>query len=96
MAAGTTDNLRVVSRGFGLWKDKEKREGRRITFDALSEETGLAKMTLRRFLATDNSDVSGSPLASAAVIANYFDVGLGDLLTVERSAEGAGREAVAA
>ena len=78
-----------------MWKDKEKREGKRITFEALSEETGLAKMTLRRFLATEGGDVSGSPLASAAVIADYFGVGLGELLTVEHAGE-ADTRAVAA
>ena len=76
--------LRVMSNGFGLLKDKEKREGRRITFDTMTEETGLAKMTVRRFTAQDAGDVSGSPLAAAAVMAEYLSVGLGELLTVER------------
>lgn len=81
-------NLRVISNGFGLWKDKEKREGRRITLDTLSEETGLAKMTVRRFVSAQDGDVSGSPLASAAVFADYFGVDLGELLTVEKADAG--------
>jgi hypothetical protein len=78
--------LRVTSKAFGLWKDKEKREGRRITIDTVCEETRLAKMTVRRFIAAEGSDVSGSPLSSAAVMADYFRVGLEDLLTAEKTA----------
>ncbi len=76
--------LRVMSNGFGLLKDKEKREGRRITFDTMTAETNLAKMTVRRFTAQDAGDVSGSPLAAAAVMADYLGVSLGELLTVEK------------
>ena len=84
---GTKDRgLRVMSNGFGLLKDKEKREGRRITFDTMTAETGLAKMTARRFTAHDAGDVSGSPLSAAAVMADYLGVSLGDLLTVEKEA----------
>ena len=92
MAATKERGLRVVSRGFGLLKDKEKREGRRITFDTMTAETGLAKMTVRRFTAADAGDVSGSPVDAAAVMADYLGVGLGDLLDVQRDAgEGTGQ-----
>ena len=83
-AVKTDKGLRVLSTAFGLWKDKEKREGRRITIDTICEETGLAKMTVRRFVAKPDAEVSGSPLLSAAVLAQYFGVGLGDVLKVER------------
>ena len=72
--------LRVKACGFGLLKDKEKREGRRITFDELSDETGLAKMTVRRYV-TDG-DVTGSPLVAAVTMAQYFGVGIDDLLVI--------------
>ena len=83
-AVKSDKGLRVVSTAFGLWKDKEKREGRRITIDTICEETGLAKMTVRRYIAQQGAEVSGSPLLSAAIMADYFGVGLGDLLKVER------------
>ena len=87
MPATNVQGLTVRSKAFALWKDKEKREGRKITIDALAKETRLAKMTVRRFLATDG-DVSGSPLAAAAVLAVYFGTGLDDLLTVEKEETG--------
>ena len=86
MAGSKERGLRVMSNGFGLLKDKEKREGRRITFDTMTTETGLAKMTVRRFTAQDAGDVGGSPLEAAAVMADFLGVGLGELLTVEKDA----------
>jgi hypothetical protein len=72
---------RVVSKVFGLWKAREATEGRKITLEALTEEIGLAKMTVRRF-AEPNGDVSGSPLSSAAVFAAYFAVPLSDVIAL--------------
>ena len=74
--------LRVRSKAFGLWKDKEKREGRHITIDTICKETGLAKLTVRRFLAP-SEDVNGSRLDAAAVLADYFETGLETLLEVQ-------------
>ncbi len=87
MAGVKERGLAVTSNGFSLWKDKEKREGRRITIDTLVGETGLAKMTVRRFIAGGEADVSGSPVVAAAVMADYFGVGLGELLAVEKTPE---------
>lgn len=75
--------LRVRSHAFGLWKDKEKREGRDISLDAICRETGLAKLTARRFLVPKEEDVNGSRLDAAAVLAYYFGVGLDALVTIE-------------
>lgn len=82
MSARLTENSpRVVSKVFGLWKAREVAEGRKITLEALIEDIGLAKMTVRRF-AEPNGDVSGSPLSSAAVFASYFGVPLSDVVTL--------------
>lgn len=82
MSARITDKTpRVVSKVFGLWKAREVTEGRKITLEALIEEIGLAKMTVRRF-AEPNGDVSGSPLSSAAVFADYFRVPLSEVVAL--------------
>lgn len=82
--------VKVSSRGFSLWKQKEALEGR-ITIEKVIEETGLAKLTVRRFLARD-SDVSGSTMGSAAIMAKYLDSNLCDLVSVIE-ADNEGREA---
>jgi len=76
--------VRVRSRGHALWKEKEKREGKDITIDAVSKVTGLAKLTVRRFLVPTEQDVNGSSIVSAALLADYFGVGVGDLLEVQK------------
>lgn len=77
---------RVVSKVFWLWKAREAKDGRKITLEMLIEEIGLAKMTVRRFTEPDG-DVSGSPLSSAAIFAQYFGVSLGEIVTVAESTE---------
>jgi transcriptional regulator with XRE-family HTH domain len=84
MAVPKQTGLRVTSRGYDLRSDRDKKTGERVSLDRVAEETGLSKMTVRRFVADKNADVSGSPLLAAAVIAEYFGVGLGDLLTVKK------------
>jgi hypothetical protein len=75
--------VRVHSNAFTLWKAKEAREKRRIPIDTLIKETGLAKMTVRRFLSTER-DVSSAALSSAVILADYFGVPLADLISIER------------
>ncbi len=77
--------VKVTSQGFTLWKQKEAREGR-ITIEKVIEETGLAKLTVRRFLARAG-DVSGSTMGSAALMAMYLDTNLCDLISVEAAGE---------
>lgn len=86
-ALNNAKGLRVSSRAFDLLLDKQKQAGQRITIDSIARDTGLAKMTVRRFLSKE--DVTGSQIGAAALLADYFGVGLGDLLdiTVDRSSE---------
>jgi len=83
MAIPKDSGLRVVSKGYDLRSDRDKTTGARISIDKIAAETGLSKMTVRRFVADKDADVSGSPLVAAALVAGYFGVGLGDLLQVE-------------
>lgn len=89
MAMPKETGLSVRSRGYDLRSDREKATGKRVALDRIAEETGLSKMTVRRFIADKHADVSGSPLLAAAVMAQYFGVGLGELLLVETE-EGTG------
>ena len=83
MPAINVKDYRVLSNAFGLWKDKEKKEGRSISIDTIARETGLAKMTVRKFV-VGKEDVKGSPLAAAAALADYFGSNLDTLLAVEK------------
>lgn len=74
---------RVISLAFNLWKAKEAREERRITQEEIIEQTGLAKMTARRFL-EPRGDVSGSPLSTVAAFARYFGVSIGEVVDIDR------------
>ena len=85
--------VKVASQGFTLWKQKESREGR-ITIEKVIEETGLAKLTVRRFLAREG-DVSGSTMGSAAIMAKYLDTTLCDLVSVIEADEVAGEKEAA-
>lgn len=86
MAIPKETGLRVISRGYDLRMDKQKQDREKVSIDRIAEDTGLAKMTVRRFVAEADADISGSPLLAAAVIAEYFNVPLGDLVTVEKEA----------
>ena len=75
--------IRVKSHGFSLLRAKESKESRRIPIEAVVKDTGLARMTVRRFLSPEEIDVSGSPLGAAATVAHFLGVSLSDLLSVE-------------
>ncbi|MBV9851037.1 MAG: helix-turn-helix transcriptional regulator [Armatimonadetes bacterium] len=58
--------------------EKEEREGRRLTYEALQEETGLASNTLARLLKPEPIDrIDGQTLS---VLCRYFECGVGDVL----------------
>ena len=57
---------------------KEESEGRKITYDVMRAETGLARATLAKLLKREPIDrIDGNTLAS---LCRYFGVGVGDLL----------------
>lgn len=85
MPAPDMKGIKVRSCGFSLWKQKEAQEGR-ITIERVIEDTGLAKLTVRRFLAREG-DVSGSTLGAAAIMATYLGTTLGELITVAQAEE---------
>ena len=83
MAVPKQSSLRVMSRGYDIRSDHDKQTGKRISIDKIAEETGLSKMTVRRFVSDKDADISGSPLVAAAIVAGFFGVELGELLKVE-------------
>ena len=74
----------IISRLRRLRFEKEEREGRKLTYETLQQETGLAFSTLSRLLKSGPIDrVDGKTLD---VLCEYFDCSVGDVL--ERVANG--------
>lgn len=68
----------IVSRLRRLRFEKEEREGVKLTYEKLTEETGLASSTLSRLLKPGAIDrVDGSTLDT---LCRYFSCGVGDVL----------------
>ena len=65
------DIPRVYSRGFALWKQAEATRGR-IFIDEIVKETGVNHLTVRKFVAKPNTDVSGAAMAPAKAIAKFL------------------------
>jgi DNA-binding Xre family transcriptional regulator len=68
----------IVSRLRRLRFEKEEREGRKLTYETLQEETGLAASTLARLLKPGPIDrIDGKTLDT---LCRYFGCGVGDVL----------------
>lgn len=68
----------IVSRLRRLRFEKEEQERRKLTYETLQEETGLASSTLSRLLKNEPIDrIDGKTLDT---LCQYFGCGVGDLL----------------
>lgn len=68
----------IVSRLRRLRFEKEEAEGRKLTYEVLTEETKLSPTTLARLFKTEPIDrIDGNTLD---VLCRYFGCGVGDLL----------------
>ncbi len=75
-------NLRVLT------AQKSQRERRRISLRTIADETGLSRYTIYAFA---NDTLTEYPKDVITTLINYFDCGIGDLLSVEEvSDESAG------
>lgn len=68
----------VISKVRRLRFEKEEKEGRKLTYETLQQETGLASNTLSRFLKNDPIDRFDGRTIDA--LCEYFDCGIGDIL----------------
>ena len=68
----------VVSKMRRLRFEKEEQEGRKLTYEALQQETGLAPNTLARFLKSEPLDRIDANTIDA--LCRFFSCGIGDLL----------------
>jgi DNA-binding Xre family transcriptional regulator len=78
----------ITSNLFSVWKSREQRLGRRLTYAEVSQATGVSQTTLTRWM-TGNARRFGSDTLGALMA--YFECGLEDLLvevTVDRDEEG--------
>ena len=65
--------------------EKEERDGAKLTYEKLTEDTGLASSTLARLLKSDTVDrIDGQTLS---VLCRYFHCGVGDILEYMPDAE---------
>ena len=79
------DIPRVYSRGFALWKQAEATRGR-IFIDEIVTATGVNHITVRKFVAKPDTDVSGASLAPALAIATFLGSTLDGMLFVKDTA----------
>lgn len=61
----------VKSELLELWTEKERREGRRLTIEEVSQATGLDRKTISGLLKGETSQFNASVLAR---VCEYFDV----------------------
>jgi putative transcriptional regulator len=68
----------IYSKLHRLRFEKEEKEGRKLTYDKLEEETGLSRGTLARLFSREPLErIDGKTLS---VMCHYFGVGVGDVL----------------
>lgn len=68
----------ILSKVRQLRFEKEEREGRKLTYEVMTEETGLSPSTLARLLRREPVDrIDGSTLSTLCA---YFGCGVGDVL----------------
>jgi len=71
-------NFMVIRSKFKiLLADKEFKEGRRITYDEICEETGISPSTLSRFANNETKRFYSNTLGN---LCKYFNCQVGDLL----------------
>ncbi len=65
--------------------DKEEREGRKLTYRVIAEETGLSTGVLVRLM---NSRFERVEVQTLDILCRFFDCGVGDLLEYVPGREG--------
>lgn len=60
---------------------KEKHEGRKLTYETISQETGLSKNTVMRMM---NSEFDRIENPTIEALCEYFECGIGDLLEYQK------------
>lgn len=86
----------IVSKLRELRFRKEEAERRKLTYDVLTEETGLSSSTLARLLSREPLErIDGSTIST---LCRYFGVGVADVLEYvpDEAPAGSGAAAVAA
>ena len=65
--------------------EKEERDGVKLTYETLTDKTGLASSTLARLLKAETVDRIDGPTLS--VLCRFFECGVGDILEYLPDAE---------
>lgn len=73
---------RVVSQVRQLLKEKERREGRRISQRKLEVECGVSRTSLKNWLRGDATQFQQEQIVA---LCRYFDCEVGDLLKIDES-----------
>jgi putative transcriptional regulator len=72
--------MRIKNRVKVLLAEKELKEGRKISYRALAEETGLSLDTITAYM---NQRVSRYDESTLLALCNYFGCGISDLIFLE-------------
>jgi putative transcriptional regulator len=72
--------MRIVSRLPMLMAQKQMRENRKINAVTVARETGLSRPTIANWI---RSDLKRFEEETIIILCQYFECGIGDLLTLE-------------
>lgn len=81
----------IYSRLRSLRFNKEESEGRKLTFQTLSAETGVAVSTLQNFMKR-NRPIERVDSKVVTTLCNYFAVDIGGLLTLTPDGQASAEE----
>jgi putative transcriptional regulator len=71
---------RIVSRAKQLLEEKEKREGRRISYRKIAEETGISKTSVESWMTSSATQYQQEQMLA---LCRYFGCTVGDLLQID-------------
>ena len=83
----------ILSRVRQLRFEKEEREGRKLTYEVMAKDTGLAPTTLSRLLKREPLDRVDA--ATLDTLCTYFGVGVGEVIEHVPQSKGSGGNLVA-
>lgn len=75
---------KVLSKAFAVRMDHQKKVGRTVTITEVSDQTGIARLTLRRI---ERGETQGIDFEVLAKLCAFYGVTIGDLLEYDPNSQ---------